>query len=582
MPYVIAARRWCGLWFNVAHFRLRPLWPVVLLASMLAGPVTVEAVTVSWNVDSDGFWDVPSNWSTGIVPQPGEDVVIDRPAANVTVTFRTGTVAVNSLTSAENFAITGGTLDLATSSTLSTLTMSAGTLGGAGNVAISGLFTWSGGSLSGGGSTDANGGIALSGNVISLRTGRTLNNAGTATWTGTGAFSNDTNVTFNNLSGATFAINTASDIFGGTINNAGTITKTSGGGDGITRISATLNNTNTINVNSGALELENGGAHTGSFVIAAAARLEFGGGTHTLSAPASISGGGTMHFAAGTTSVNGGTYNVTGATRCASGTHTFLGAASVTSVGTLEIVGGTLNFSSGELITTTAYTQSSGTLTGTDTLTVSGLLTWSGGTMSGQGTTNANGGLMLTNAGGVNLRDTRTVNNAGVATWSGAGSFSNDTGAVFNNPAERHVEHSKPRRLLRRNPEQRRHAHQDRRRRRRPDPHLGHDEQHRHRDGHQRNVGPGRWRHPYGELCRRRRCHAVHRLRHAHDECRRQHRRHGPDAVRGRHDEFQCRDLQHHRHHRVQRGHTHVPRRSDRHVDGHDRDQRRDSRSQQR
>ena len=191
-------------------------------------------------------------------------------------------------------------------------------------------------------------------------------------------FSNDANVTFNNLSGATFAINTASDFFGGTINNAGTITKTSGGGDGITRITATLNNTNAINVNSGALTLENGGAHTGSFLIMGAARLEFGGGTHTLSAPASISGGGTMSFAAGTTSFNAGTYNVTGATRCSSGTHTFLGAASVTSVGTLEIVGGTLNFSSGELITTTAYTQSSGTLTGTDTLTVSGLLTWSG------------------------------------------------------------------------------------------------------------------------------------------------------------------------------------------------------------
>src|SRR5437773_191575 len=43
----------------------------------------------------------------------------------------------------------------------------------------------------------------------------------------------------------------------------------------------------------------------------------------------------------------------------------------------------------------TSFTLSNGTLTGDFTLTVSGLLSWSGGTMTGAGTTTANGGMAL-------------------------------------------------------------------------------------------------------------------------------------------------------------------------------------------
>lgn len=404
-----------------------------LVVLALALPTPTMAATVSWNVDADGFWDIATNWSTGMVPQGGDDVVIDRPSASVTVTLRSGTTNANSLTSTDNLVVNGGTLNLATASTATTLTLSSGTIGGVGNLSISGLFTWSGGTMTGTGATNANGGIALSGSSVALRAARTLNNAGTATWSGTGSFTNDTNVTFNNLSGAILAINTIADFFNGTLNNAGTITKASGGGDGVTRISGTLNNSNTVTVNSGELEIDNGGAHTGTFTIAAGAVLEFGGGTHTVSAPASISGAGTMEFAAGTSNFTGGTFNVTGATMCASGTHTFTAAATVTSIGPLTINGCNLNFSSGELITTAAYTHLFGTLTGSDTLNVTGTMTWDGGTFSGPGVVNANGGLQLTLTSSAALRDTRTLNNAMVATWTGASSIGADPGAVFNN-----------------------------------------------------------------------------------------------------------------------------------------------------
>lgn len=406
---------------------------VALIAVALALSTPSMAATVSWNVDTDGFWDVGTNWSTGMPPQNGDDVVINRASANVTVTLRTGTTNANTLMSTEHLVINGGTLNLAAASTATTLTISSGTLGGTGNLTISGLFTWGGGIMTGTGATNANGDIAMSGNTISLRAGRTLNNAGTATWTGTGGISNDANATFNNLSGATLAINTIADFFSGTLNNAGTITKTSGGGDGVTRISATLNNSNTVTVTSGALELDDGGAQTGTFTIAPGAMLEFGGGTHTVTTPASISGGGTMDFAGGTSNFNGGTYNITGSTTCSSGTHTFAAAATVSNIGTLVMTGGTLNFSSGEMITTSSFAQNFGTLGGSDTLTITGVMAWEAGTIGGQGVINANGGIQIINSGTLALRDSRVLNNAGVATWTGAGSISADPGATFNN-----------------------------------------------------------------------------------------------------------------------------------------------------
>src|SRR5436309_3382886 len=52
--------------------------------------------SVAWNVDTSGFWDVGSNWSTGSVPGANDDVVISR-AASLTVTLRGGSFSVHSL-----------------------------------------------------------------------------------------------------------------------------------------------------------------------------------------------------------------------------------------------------------------------------------------------------------------------------------------------------------------------------------------------------------------------------------------------------------------------------------------------------
>ncbi|MEY2539939.1 MAG: hypothetical protein QOG67_3679, partial [Verrucomicrobiota bacterium] len=99
--------------------------------------------------------------------------------------------------------------------------------------------------------------------------------------------------------------------------------------------------------------------------------------------------------------------------------------------------GGTINLD--QNIAIQKFTLTSGTLTGSKDLTTNELLTWTAGTMSGSGMTNANGGMSL-NSSGVNLfLDTRTLNNAAgqTATWTNTTGSGGDirfvNGAIFNN-----------------------------------------------------------------------------------------------------------------------------------------------------
>src|SRR5262249_36228202 len=82
-----------------------------------------------------------------------------------------------------------------------------------------------------------------------------------------------------------------------------------------------------------------------------------------------------------------------------------------------------------------ALNQTGGILNGTGAVTITGLATWTAGTMSGAATTNANGGMSLP-SGQITL-DTRTLNVSGATT---SGNTSGNTlllqnGAVVNNLA---------------------------------------------------------------------------------------------------------------------------------------------------
>lgn len=83
---------------------------------------------VQWLPNTNGFWDVAANWSTGSVPGVNDDVVIDRGAANPRITVRSGTPTVKSIQSTELLALTGGTLTVTQSIQGGTLRIDGGTL----------------------------------------------------------------------------------------------------------------------------------------------------------------------------------------------------------------------------------------------------------------------------------------------------------------------------------------------------------------------------------------------------------------------------------------------------------------------
>ena len=73
----------------------------------------------------------------------------------------------------------------------------------------------------------------------------------------------------------------------------------------------------------------------------------------------------------------------------------------------------------------------SGTITGSNDLTMNGLMTWSGGTLSGTGGTFANGGVAFNSAGTMTLSG-RALSISGSSTWSN-GTISVGNGGVLTN-----------------------------------------------------------------------------------------------------------------------------------------------------
>jgi len=69
-----------------------------------------------------------------------------------------------------------------------------------------------------------------------------------------------------------------------------------------------------------------------------------------------------------------------------------------------------------------------GMIAGDYDLMVNGLFTWTGGTMSGTGTVHANGGMTIGGSALKTLTGEARLENAGVATWSGAGNIRTDNG----------------------------------------------------------------------------------------------------------------------------------------------------------
>jgi fibronectin-binding autotransporter adhesin len=400
---------------------------IVTIALILVSVALLQVVsandpgdeTISWTGgDGTSDWGTAANWSPVRVPNTSDKVLIDSGSG---VTISSGNQHIIWLHSHQPITISsGGTLELDQASLIDTgtaasLSLNGGTLSGAGDVAISGLFTWSGGTMSGTGTTAANGGISLTTTAVKSLN-RILNNDGTANYTGSnfsfyfGTFNNLADGIFNFSSDATIGTSAGGIAF----NNAGTFNCAVS--SGTAAIGLDFNNYGTVNVQSGTLQLESAGTHTGLFNVAAGATLSFPGGVHQLNAGSNVSGAGTVNFGGGAEHTIAGSYDLTGPT---------------------NISGYAVAINSNITIPTTVNLIS-GRLQGSGNFTMTGLFTWSGGTLGGTGATTASGGISLTTDAVKSLN--RTLNNSGTANYTGSnfsfyfGTFNNLAGAIFNLP----------------------------------------------------------------------------------------------------------------------------------------------------
>ncbi|HEV8199575.1 MAG TPA: MopE-related protein, partial [Candidatus Polarisedimenticolia bacterium] len=326
-----------------------------------------------------------------------------------------GTVNVNAVATVTSLgttlSITGGTVNLSSGEPINvtTLTQSAGQLGGSDTVTASGASTWSGGTMAGTGATPPagttifNGALALSGAVKNLWSGRRLETRGTTTWTAGDIASCTSGQTCVIANTGTWDIQSNQNMvmsYGGTTTfvNDGTVRKTAGAG--VTSIAAVMNNASLVDITAsgGTLSLDGGGTSTGSFTGSAGTTLRFAGAGSSLAAASSVAAA-TVVFSAssGATNVNG-SYS----------------AAQTT------VSNGTVNFNTGAPASVGALTQSAGTLGGTGTVTASTASVWSGGTMSGAGETIFNGALSLSGPTKI-LNGGRRVTTNATTTWTGTG-----------------------------------------------------------------------------------------------------------------------------------------------------------------
>jgi hypothetical protein len=311
--------------------------------------------------------------------------------------------------------ITTGTVNFVSNVSLPSLVQLGGLLGGAGVVTVNGTLTWIGGSMSGSGRTEVRGGLTITDNTTKVLRGRTLNNWQVATWNGQGDISLADGAALNNASGAVFNVqsDTMMSCAGGSpvaFNNAGQFGKSLGGGT--TTVGVPFQNTGTVDVRSGTLLVTGGGVGDGSFTVAAGSTLQLARDAYLLNAGSQVSGAGSVTFGLDVptdrTMTVAGSYNVA---------NTLVNA-------------GTVNFVSNA--TTGTATISGGVLAGLGTVTVSGLLTWTGGTMSDAGHTVAGGDLAIS-GNNPKFLDGRILDNTAAATWSGTGDIRSSHGAVLNN-----------------------------------------------------------------------------------------------------------------------------------------------------
>jgi uncharacterized repeat protein (TIGR01451 family) len=291
--------------------------------------------------------------------------------------------------------VNGGTFTVNAPVTVADIQLDAGFVSGSGALTATN-FDWTGGTHDGSGSTTIATSATISGPTPKNLTTRSFTNGASATTT---------------LSALMLSLQS-----GASITNNG------------------------LFVNTADSSIMNGGA-AGNFTNASGATFRKQGSTGitNFNSIGFDNNGGTVDLQTGTLDVAGGTNNGT-LTLAVSTTflvnsdnYTFGPSTSVGGPGNVSVTAGTLTI--GGAISLPNFLQSGGTVDGSSTLTLSGVADWSGGTMSGAGTTQVSnlGTLTLSNATPKTL-DNRTLSNAGGnVNWTGFGTLQLQNGGNIAN-----------------------------------------------------------------------------------------------------------------------------------------------------
>jgi filamentous hemagglutinin family protein len=379
--------------------------------------ITASAVTNRWKDNISGDWATALNWSRGHAPNSLESVVIS-PLGTQTITLSAGSQAAKSLTLTgdDTLLITGGSLGLATLSTIgagTSLLLQGGSIDGAGALNIGGILGWSGGTFGTGGgtlSTTSQVTLAASG---PLALNRNWTNTGTIAFNG-GDLQLGGNLV--NQSGGIFNVNFTNGATDGFSGN-GTLTNQSGATFNVTAVATASDvtmlsyfvNNGAVNIHNSLLDLHRGATQTGSFSIDAGKALRVRDtDTHVFGSTSSISGAGYFEI------FNTPTVTVQGT----------LGVPDV------RVSGGTLNLSGAGPYALTLLSVNGGTLAGSANVSTSGAFGWNNGTIGGSGTLSANGAVTIDNT--VTLSG-KTLRNASTMSIGTGGTLLLSGGAVLNN-----------------------------------------------------------------------------------------------------------------------------------------------------
>lgn len=383
---------------------------LALTCLLFAATCHSRATTIQWINSTGGNWSVATNWSPAQVPGPA-DIAQIRASGVYAVTFDA------------DASIAGLTIGAASGTQTFTLAANALTLNGDCVVNANGQFLLSGGTLSGtntltgtmewtGGTIGSNAVVTVGSNAVVTVTGQggkglagTLRNVGTVRWQSAGwwnPFSGSEGYLsveggmIHNLAGGVFALEADSVFFGGAMPggaflNEGVLQKTGGTGTfffgGICGLA--LANRGSVDVESGKLELQDGGSGSGTFNVETNCEVVFGAG----------------YAGELGTALNGpGRYGFKG------GTNAFVGEFNISRVW----VSGQSTMLTGNLTMVHEMDFSNGTWLGTNR--IEGVMSWTGGTIGSDAVVTVGSNAVLTIGSGFSGL-VGTLRNAGTVLW---------------------------------------------------------------------------------------------------------------------------------------------------------------------